>query len=116
MKFPVLLSRSLLPPYLIFNSHSYSCADNAKQIKLVLDEVAAKGKEVIFKRDVYADVYVDILGLMVKCDMTPIHQAKTKALCVQWAKMGSKCSLIQTILANESFHQERRCHNHDNQL
>ena len=59
-----------------------------KQIKLTLDEVAAKGKEVVFKHDVYTDVYMDILGLMVKCDTTPIHQAKTKALHVWWAKMG----------------------------
>ena len=48
----------------------------------------AEGKDVPFKRDVYAEVYADIIGLMEKCDTSPIHRAKTKALRVQWAKMG----------------------------
>lgn len=47
-----------------------------------------EGKEVTFKRDVYADIYGDILGLMEKCDTNPIHRAKTKMLRVQWAKIG----------------------------
>ncbi|KAG6373555.1 hypothetical protein JVT61DRAFT_6198 [Boletus reticuloceps] len=68
---------------------------NQVPIKLTLDKVAAEGKEVVFKCDIYADVYVDILGLMVKCDTTPIHQAKTKALRVQWAKLGRQV-LIDT--------------------
>ncbi|KAF8835704.1 hypothetical protein BDN67DRAFT_984450 [Paxillus ammoniavirescens] len=59
------------------------------EIKLALDEVAAKGKEVTFKRDIYTDVYVDIISLMTKCDTAPVHHAKTKALRVQWAKIGS---------------------------
>ncbi|KAI6000082.1 hypothetical protein EDD15DRAFT_2362646 [Pisolithus albus] len=57
-------------------------------IKVALDEVVAEGKEVAFKRDVYADVYADILGLMAKCDMAAVHRSKTKACCVQWAKIG----------------------------
>lgn len=57
-------------------------------MKLALDEIVAEGKEVTFKRDVYADVYHDILGLMVKCDSNPIHRAKTQELRVQWAKIG----------------------------
>ena len=47
-----------------------------------------EGKEVTFKHDVYLDVYVDVLGLMAKCDTSPVHCAKTKALQVQWAKIG----------------------------
>ena len=43
---------------------------------------------VTFKHEVYMGVYLDILGLMTKCDTVPIHHAKTKALHVQWAKMG----------------------------
>jgi hypothetical protein len=58
------------------------------QIKLALDEVSIEGKEVTFKRDVYASVYIDILGLMGKCDTNPIHRAKMKALHVQWGKTG----------------------------
>ncbi|KAF9227895.1 hypothetical protein BS17DRAFT_813771 [Gyrodon lividus] len=57
-------------------------------IKLTLDEMAAEGKEVTFKRDVYSNVYVDIISLMTKCDTVPVHHAKTKALRVQWAKIG----------------------------
>ncbi|KIK74988.1 hypothetical protein PAXRUDRAFT_19373 [Paxillus rubicundulus Ve08.2h10] len=57
-------------------------------IKLALDEMAAEGKEVTFKQDVYTDVYVNIIGLMTKCDTVPVHRAKTKALRVQWAKIG----------------------------
>lgn len=59
-----------------------------EQIKVALDEVVAEGKEVAFKRDIYADVYTDILGLMAKCDTSPVHRAKTKTLRVQWAKIG----------------------------
>ena len=59
-----------------------------EQIKVVLDEVVAEGKEVAFKHDIYADIYTDILGLMAKCDTSPIHRAKTKTLRVQWAKIG----------------------------
>ena len=58
------------------------------QIKVALDEVVAEGKDVTFKRNVYVDVYADILGLMSKCDTSPIHCAKTKACRVQWAKIG----------------------------
>ncbi|KAF9228179.1 hypothetical protein BS17DRAFT_813129 [Gyrodon lividus] len=59
----------------------------ATAIKLVLDEMAAEGKEVTFKRDVYSDVYVNIISLMTKCDTVPVHRAKTKALCVQGVKI-----------------------------
>ncbi|KAI6001903.1 hypothetical protein EDD15DRAFT_2361265 [Pisolithus albus] len=60
----------------------------ATAIKVALDEIVAEGKEVTFKRDVYADVYADVLGLMAKCDTAPVHRAKTKACRVQWAKVG----------------------------
>ncbi|KAI6027144.1 hypothetical protein EDC04DRAFT_2605907 [Pisolithus marmoratus] len=57
-------------------------------IKVTLDEVVAKGKEVTFKHDVYANIYTDILGLMAKCDMAPVLHAKTKACHMQWVKIG----------------------------
>ena len=50
--------------------------------------MVVEGKEVTFRRDVYMDVYVDLLGLMAKCDTAPVHCAKTKALRVEWAKIG----------------------------
>ena len=59
-----------------------------EQIKVALDEVVAEGKEVAFEHNIYADVYTDILSLMAKCDTSPVHRAKTKTLCVQWAKIG----------------------------
>ena len=60
--------------------------------------MVVEGKEVTFKHDVYADVYVDILSLMAKCDTAPIHCAKMKALCVQWAKMGRCITSYHTWL------------------
>ncbi|KAL4069014.1 hypothetical protein J3A83DRAFT_4534888 [Scleroderma citrinum] len=60
----------------------------ATTIKVALDEMVVEGKEVMFKHDIYVDVYVDVLSLMVKCDTAPIHCAKTKALHVQWVKIG----------------------------
>ncbi|KAI6008023.1 hypothetical protein EDC04DRAFT_2907381 [Pisolithus marmoratus] len=57
-------------------------------IKVSLDEMVMEGREVTFKCDVYADVYIDLLGLMVKCDTAPVHCAKTKALHVEWVSIG----------------------------
>ncbi|KAI6009259.1 hypothetical protein BKA83DRAFT_43855, partial [Pisolithus microcarpus] len=53
-----------------------------------LDEMVMEGKEVSFKHDVYADVYIDLLRLMAECDTAPIHCAKTKVLHVEWANIG----------------------------
>ena len=77
MKFHVLqLHWALLlyffPCFLLF--YLLSC----EQIKVALDEVVTEGKEVTFKHDVYVDVYVDLLGLMAKCNTSPVHCAKTK--------------------------------------
>ncbi|KAI6038073.1 hypothetical protein EDC04DRAFT_2604353 [Pisolithus marmoratus] len=57
------------------------------EIKVALDEMVVEGKEVTFKHDIYADVYIDLLGLMAKCDTVPVHCAKTKALHVEWASI-----------------------------
>ena len=73
------LTQLILPTVHTDNQH--------QQIKLALDEVAMKVKEVAFKHDIYADIYIHILGLMAKCNMNPIQCTKTKALCVHWAKM-----------------------------
>ncbi|KAI5985789.1 hypothetical protein EDD15DRAFT_2200484 [Pisolithus albus] len=68
----------------------------ATVIKVALDEVVAEGKEVTFKRNVYANVYADILGLMAKCDTAAVHHSKMKACRVQWAKIGSN-ETFQTV-------------------
>jgi len=47
-----------------------------------------EAKEVMFKWHVYVGVYVDLLGLMAKCDAVPIHCAKMKALHMEWVKIG----------------------------
>ncbi|KAI5990603.1 hypothetical protein EDD15DRAFT_2369664 [Pisolithus albus] len=70
-------------------------------IKVALDEMVVEGKEVTFKCDVYADVYIDLLGLMAKCDTAPIHRAKTKALRVEWASIGRNGST--TLGMNTGF-------------
>ncbi|KIJ13947.1 hypothetical protein PAXINDRAFT_156328 [Paxillus involutus ATCC 200175] len=69
-----------------------------EEIKLALDEMAAKGKEVTFKQDVYAGVYVNIISLMTKCDTAPVHRAKTKALCVQWVKIRRNGNLSESFV------------------
>ena len=93
---------------LFFSDHSFYVLKYRYQIKVALDEIV-DGKEVTFKRDIYSDVYIDILSLMAKCDMSTVHRAKTKALRVQWAKIGRyvllllntchtwymKCNLVQ---------------------
>ncbi|KAI5981993.1 hypothetical protein EDC04DRAFT_2616986 [Pisolithus marmoratus] len=66
----------------------YTVALAATAIKVALDEVVAKGKEVTFKHDIYADVYADVLGLMAKCGTAPVHHAKMKVCHVQWVKVG----------------------------
>ena len=55
---------------------------------MALDEMLAEGKDVAFRRDVYSDIYADILGLMAKCDTSDVHRRKTKSLHIQWAKLG----------------------------
>ncbi|KAF8558083.1 hypothetical protein OG21DRAFT_1519960 [Imleria badia] len=60
----------------------------ATAIKVALNEIAAESKDISFKCDVYADVYINILGLMSKCNTSPIHCAKTKTLRIQWVKIG----------------------------
>ena len=57
----------------------------------------ADGKDVSFKHNVYADIYIDILGLMAKCDTSPVHQAKTQALHNQWAKIGRLVSVAYCV-------------------
>ncbi|KAI6008516.1 hypothetical protein EDC04DRAFT_2610919 [Pisolithus marmoratus] len=37
----------------------------------------------------YSPVHVKILGLMSKCNTSPIHKAKTQTTCIQWAQLGS---------------------------
>ena len=54
----------------------------------MLDKVASGQGEVNFQVNTYMLVYREILGLMSKCDMNPIHCIKTRALRRQWAQLG----------------------------
>ena len=58
------------------------------QLKVVLDEVASGQGEVNFRVGTYSPVYMEILGLMSKCDTNAIHCAKMKALRKRWAELG----------------------------
>lgn len=59
----------------------------SSQLKVVLDEIASQG-EVNFRVTTYSPVYLEMLGLMKKCDTSPIHAAKIKALRYKWAEVG----------------------------
>ena len=58
------------------------------KLKVVLDEMATSQGEVAFRVATYMPVYLEILGLMKKCDTSPTHAAKTKSLRVEWARIG----------------------------
>ncbi|KAF8545876.1 hypothetical protein OG21DRAFT_1491815 [Imleria badia] len=66
-------------------------------LKVVLDEIASGVGEVNFQVTTYSPVYVEILGLMSKCDTSPIHQVKTQSLHTQWAKLG-RYALLSWVL------------------
>ena len=58
------------------------------KLKVMLDEMATSQGEVAFRVATYMPIYLEILGLMRKCDTSPMHAAKTKALRVKWAGIG----------------------------
>ena len=58
------------------------------QLKVALDETASAHGEVSFRVSAYTPVYLEMLGLMKKCDTSPIHAEKTRALQVEWARIG----------------------------
>ncbi|KAL4072387.1 hypothetical protein V8B97DRAFT_2023551 [Scleroderma yunnanense] len=65
-------------------------------IKVALDEVVSEGKDLPFKQNVYMDVYVDLLRLMDKCNVSPVHCTKRKLLHMQWAKIRRNGDLAGT--------------------
>lgn len=54
--------------------------DSFMQLKVMLDKITSGQGEVNFWVNTYTPVYREILGLMSKCDMSPIHSVKTRAL------------------------------------
>ncbi|KAG9310022.1 hypothetical protein JVU11DRAFT_10059 [Chiua virens] len=60
----------------------------ATVLKVVLDEITSQG-EVNFRVAMYLPVYLKMLGLMGKCDTSPIHSWKTKDLQCNLAETGS---------------------------
>ncbi|KAL4067075.1 hypothetical protein V8B97DRAFT_2025361 [Scleroderma yunnanense] len=64
-------------------------AISATALKIVLDKMALSTKsEVSFRVTTYTPVYLEMLRLMKKCDMSLIHAVKIKLLQVEWAKIG----------------------------
>ncbi|KAF8119566.1 hypothetical protein EV363DRAFT_1305046 [Boletus edulis] len=59
------------------------------KLKVVLDETILGMGKVNFQVTSYSPVYVGILGLMSKCDTSPVHRAKMQALCIWWTELGS---------------------------
>ena len=58
------------------------------KLKVVLDEMASLQGKVAFRVAAYMPVYLEILGLMKKCDTSPMHAMKTRSLQVEWARIG----------------------------
>ncbi|KAI5982361.1 hypothetical protein EDD15DRAFT_2377861 [Pisolithus albus] len=59
------------------------------KLKVILDEMVSSQSEVNFRVSTYTPVYLEILGLMKKCDTSVIHAEKTKSLRINWATLGS---------------------------
>ncbi|KAI5997056.1 hypothetical protein EDD15DRAFT_2194735 [Pisolithus albus] len=58
------------------------------KLKVILDEMVSSQSEVNFRVSTYTPVYLEILGLMKKCDTSVIHAEKTKSLRINWATLG----------------------------
>jgi hypothetical protein len=58
------------------------------RLKVVLDEIALGQGKVNFRINTYSLGYIEILGLISKCDTNTIHHAKMDALHKQWAQLG----------------------------
>ncbi|KAI6001481.1 hypothetical protein EDD15DRAFT_2361905 [Pisolithus albus] len=65
----------------------------ATALKVILDEMVSSQSEVNFRVSTYTPVYLEILGLMKKCDTSVIHTEKTKSLRINWATLGSSCAV-----------------------
>ncbi|KAI5984239.1 hypothetical protein EDC04DRAFT_2914417 [Pisolithus marmoratus] len=80
----------------------------AMVLKVILDEVASSKGRVSFRVGTYMPVYLEMLGLMKKCDTSAIHTEKTRSLRVKWATLGSnsmtECEV--TVLATTGFDVE----------
>jgi len=58
------------------------------KLKVVLDEMAASQGEVTFRVAMYTPIYLEIFGLMKKCDTSSMHAMKTRSLRIEWARIG----------------------------
>ncbi|KAF8547615.1 hypothetical protein OG21DRAFT_1527035 [Imleria badia] len=79
----------------------------ATALKVVLDEMISAPTEVNFKVSTYSPIYTEILGLMDKCDSSPIHGTKTIALRKKWARQGSgMITKLVYFAATLTFHSQ----------
>ena len=58
------------------------------KLKVVLDEMATSQGEVAFRVATYTPIYLEMLGLMKKCDTSPTHAVKMKSLQIEWVRIG----------------------------
>ncbi|KAF8837389.1 hypothetical protein BDN67DRAFT_1013903 [Paxillus ammoniavirescens] len=75
----------------------------ATTIKVVLDEMVAGQSKVSFQVGTYMPIYLEILGLMNKCDTSPIHAEKMKSLRVKWATSRNGATDPEVILTTAGF-------------
>ena len=82
MKFRESLWPSLPPRYGLFVLLLSFLLTNSltMQLKVALNEMASAHGEVSFRVSAYTLVYLEMLGLMKKCDTSPIHAEKTRDL------------------------------------
>ena len=50
------------------------------QLKVILNKILSSQVEVSFQVNTYSPAYLKMLSLMKKCDTSPFHAKKTKAL------------------------------------
>ncbi|KAI6097773.1 hypothetical protein EV401DRAFT_1895390 [Pisolithus croceorrhizus] len=58
------------------------------KLKVILNKTVSLQSEVNLRVSTYTLVYLEILGLMKKCDTSMIHTEKTKSLQINWATLG----------------------------
>ncbi|KIK19917.1 hypothetical protein PISMIDRAFT_106687, partial [Pisolithus microcarpus 441] len=80
--------RQLFPEVFRVEVLRVTVAIAAMALKVILNEVASSQGGVSFRVGTYMLVYLEILGLMKKCDTSVTHTEKTRSLRVKWASLG----------------------------
>ncbi|KAI6100027.1 hypothetical protein EDD16DRAFT_1717707 [Pisolithus croceorrhizus] len=81
--------RKLFPEVFLAEVPRVAVAIAATALKVILNKTVSLQSEVNLRVSTYTLVYLEILGLMKKCDTSMIHTEKTKSLQINWATLGS---------------------------